>query len=488
MAQGMTGRPGLLRNRRGAVAIIFALIAPVLIGFVALAVEVGLWYMIKARMQGVADAAAMAGDRELAAATGKLAAAVTLEGTLNNCNTSENCTLNTPTTFRTASSPNTDNGVQVTAQTTITPLLAALVMSTNPNGTITISATGRAAFTSQDSGGTVGCVLGLDNNAAYTVTLNNNAKINCPVMSNSNCQGPGSATCTLDATTYGSYPGCSPSIDDQCGAGINDNDISSLYLANNARINSSGAAAGLIKLDNNAKITTKITNATLATDPYAAITVTAPTATAAPTIAGGNGSSSAKAIDISIAANTCSTAALTYSNNLYLQIHPGCYNGLNVANNIWITLYPGTYYFKTQFSVGNNASVIGTSGTTLVFVGSGAASYAITISNNATLSITAPTTGPYAGLALLGDPNGLATKVQSFSNNATLSIIGAIYFRTQILDMENNAISGANSCLQLIARRVLLSNNATLGTNCTGIGTTPFMVGQHVTPIIELVE
>jgi Flp pilus assembly protein TadG len=57
----------LLRDKRGVSAVFVALAATVLIGFVALGVEVGLWYAIQRQDQSAADAAAISGAYELAA-------------------------------------------------------------------------------------------------------------------------------------------------------------------------------------------------------------------------------------------------------------------------------------------------------------------------------------------------------------------------------------------------------------------------------------
>ncbi len=54
-------RPGLLGDRRGATALMFAVSLLTVIGFVGLATEVGTWYVVRREAQGVADAAAIAG-------------------------------------------------------------------------------------------------------------------------------------------------------------------------------------------------------------------------------------------------------------------------------------------------------------------------------------------------------------------------------------------------------------------------------------------
>ena len=57
----------LLRDERGATAVLVALAFTVLTGFVALGAETGLWYAIKRQDQSAADAAAISGAYEVAA-------------------------------------------------------------------------------------------------------------------------------------------------------------------------------------------------------------------------------------------------------------------------------------------------------------------------------------------------------------------------------------------------------------------------------------
>jgi putative Flp pilus-assembly TadE/G-like protein len=60
----------LLRDQRGVAAVLVALAFTVLIGFVALSVETGLWYAIKRQDQSAADAAAISGAYEIAQCQG----------------------------------------------------------------------------------------------------------------------------------------------------------------------------------------------------------------------------------------------------------------------------------------------------------------------------------------------------------------------------------------------------------------------------------
>ncbi len=56
-----------MRDRRGASAILLGIALPVLVGFVGLGVETGIWYLEKRELQEAADSAALAGAREFAA-------------------------------------------------------------------------------------------------------------------------------------------------------------------------------------------------------------------------------------------------------------------------------------------------------------------------------------------------------------------------------------------------------------------------------------
>jgi len=55
---------GLSGDRRGVTAIMFALMLPVVVGFIGMGVEVGYWYTSKRNLQGAADAGAVAGVYE----------------------------------------------------------------------------------------------------------------------------------------------------------------------------------------------------------------------------------------------------------------------------------------------------------------------------------------------------------------------------------------------------------------------------------------
>src|SRR3954470_2947295 len=57
-------KPTLRSCRKGAIAVVTAVALPLLLGFTALGVEVGHWYLVQRQMQGAADAAAISAAAE----------------------------------------------------------------------------------------------------------------------------------------------------------------------------------------------------------------------------------------------------------------------------------------------------------------------------------------------------------------------------------------------------------------------------------------
>src|SRR5438034_11082558 len=63
------------RDKHGAIAVVFALLFPVLIGIAALGIETGIWYTIKRHNQSIADIAAYSGAFDVASDSGDAVAA-----------------------------------------------------------------------------------------------------------------------------------------------------------------------------------------------------------------------------------------------------------------------------------------------------------------------------------------------------------------------------------------------------------------------------
>lgn len=71
----MKGRTARLSSARGASIVVFALVLPLLLAFVALVVDIGHFLQVRSQLQNAADAAALAGARDLDGTMAKLATA-----------------------------------------------------------------------------------------------------------------------------------------------------------------------------------------------------------------------------------------------------------------------------------------------------------------------------------------------------------------------------------------------------------------------------
>jgi len=266
------------------------------------------------------------------------------------------------------------------------------------------------------------CILALDASASGAVNIKNNGVVANPV----------------------------------CGVAVNSSSSTALKLSNNAAINGPVNVHGGISLSNNAKLNGTPVNqhAAVTPDPYAGRTIQTPPACTGQSGSGGN--------------------------NATINLTPGHFcSGWNFSNNVTLNLTPGAYYIDTKLSIGNNAVVNGTGGVVLIINGN----YAFSISNNAQLNITAPTTGPYAGLAFFSSRTAMSTVTQTFSNNSVLRIIGAIYLPNQIVDYQNNSGTNATKCTQIIGRLVYVSNNVMLNDNCAYTGTSP--IGSSTAKLVQ---
>ena len=423
-------RPGRLSlqrlwcDRRGAYSMVAALMLPVLVGFAGFGTEAGLWFFQHQKMQGAADAAAYSAGLAyvLGNTSGLQSEGKAVAAQYGFTDGSGNVTVTV--NQPPASGPNTatTGAVEVIVQQSQTRLFSAVLTSSSFN----IAARAVAVPTNGTPNGPVPCVLGLDTAASKTVYLLNNAVLpdpNCGIVSNSSA-------------------------------------ADGLYLTNNSIIDGPTQSNGGTIVDNNAHLygNPNLTNAGTKPDPYANENPPAPPAC------------------------TSQTSSGSGVQRHPLQLQPGHFcSGFNFTNNYSVNLAPGVYYIDSQLTIGNNAVITGTGGVTLVINGN----YAISIGNNATISLTAPTSGPTQGIAVFGGRTATSSVIQDFSNNTILNITGAIYFPNQILNFDNNgSTAGNNGCTQIIARQVQLQNNVDLGVNCNGTGVLP--IGGSAT--VALVE
>lgn len=149
-------------------------------------------------------------------------------------------------------------------------------------------------------------------------------------------------------------------------------------------------------------------------------------------------------------------------------LSPGNYSGMDLKGDV--TLLPGVYYIdRGSFSVGAQAVVNG-AGVTIILTSKTASydpgSVATTdINGGATINLTAPTSGTYAGVLFYQDRRALDLGVNKINGNSASKYQGAIYFPKQA--MQFNGTSGMDiRCVQLIGRRLDFTGNSTISNVC----------------------
>jgi Flp pilus assembly protein TadG len=151
-------------------------------------------------------------------------------------------------------------------------------------------------------------------------------------------------------------------------------------------------------------------------------------------------------------------------------IGPGCYHHIDIGGNV--TFLPGVYYLNEgDFTVQAGATVTG-SGVTFVFSSSdtnfnGDQVGRTRFNGSSNLNLTAPDTGPYAGILFYQDRRTRLTSATDMfiaGNNGSL-LRGAIYAPGAQLRFTGNS-SINTDCVQMIGRRVEFTGNSQIRNQC----------------------
>jgi hypothetical protein len=151
--------------------------------------------------------------------------------------------------------------------------------------------------------------------------------------------------------------------------------------------------------------------------------------------------------------------AVSLSGTSSRTIDPGVYTQITVAGNSKLTMNPGVYEIAGGgFTVSGNASVTG-NGVMIYnagsnYLGSGASYGWTNISGNGQIKLTAPSTGPYAGLVIFQSRDN--TQGLVLSGNALGGIAGTIYAPSAAASISGNASLN----LALVVNTLTLSGNA----------------------------
>ncbi|MGA7383735.1 MAG: TadE/TadG family type IV pilus assembly protein, partial [Methylocella sp.] len=385
-----------MRDRSGAYAVMFGLMAPMFIGALALGSETGLWYATQEKMQGAADSAAIsaavgviAGNTNWALQADATAAS---DGFVNGSSGTV-VTVNNPP----KSGPNT--GIAGDIEVIITQPQKLLFSSLFLKSPVVIEARAVAGKTPG-----VVCVLAL------------NGFLGVPVL-------PGIVDAALSNV-----------LADQCN--VADNSPSPLALTVAALANMTAqkvvVVGGYIDLLGTITTTQGIqTSAPATPDPYAG--------TPFPAFSG-------------LTCDPNSASFLKIGGTVTLS--PGRYcGGISVGVGANVTLNPGTYIMDGgTLGVGLNVAVGGSlTGTGVTIAQTGLVNLSLQLGG--VINLTAPSSGPLAGLVLFVDPNSLIS-VLTFTGGTNVNLVGTIYAPSSQVVYTVGSGTKTGQCTRLIANTI----------------------------------
>lgn len=161
----------------------------------------------------------------------------------------------------------------------------------------------------------------------------------------------------------------------------------------------------------------------------------------------------------SLPASTSSTANANSSPSNTVSLQPGVYpSGYSFKGDV--DMAPGVYVMQGDVSMSAQANVTG-DGVTIVLDNSD-----IDVKGGATTDLTAPSSGPTAGIAVMRQ--GPPSSGSAMGGGSSMTVNGAVYMPNSEISYAGNSSPGG--CLQVIAQRVTFSGNTALSNHCSALG------------------
>ena len=161
-------------------------------------------------------------------------------------------------------------------------------------------------------------------------------------------------------------------------------------------------------------------------------------------------------------------------------LQPGVYcGGLKLNNNANKTLNPGVYVISGgDLQVNAGATLTGSG--VMFYLTNGAR---VSINGNATVQVSAATSGAYSGMLFFGDRSDTGATKNTFNGTADSKLTGAIYFANQDIQYNGN-FSGNGGCTQVVGLTVEWNGNANVSQDCSAYG----MKNIPATQMVRLAE
>lgn len=135
------------------------------------------------------------------------------------------------------------------------------------------------------------------------------------------------------------------------------------------------------------------------------------------------------------------------------SVQPGRYRNLTLDGTK--TLAPGLYYIEGSLSIKGTISGTGVT----VFMKDGG----ITINGNASVALSAPETGDYAGMVFMSAADNASA--QKFNGGGTTLLDGYLYFPKGDLTYSGNN-STSSTCLRMVADTITMTGSSVLKSDC----------------------
>lgn len=408
-------------KQSGSVVVLVAVLLPLLIGFLALVVDVGYLLLTRNKMQIAADAAALVAAGSLAHGQDINAAqALALTATAANGFT---------------------NGVNTTLITVAIPPGGIESFANDPTYVrVTVLQATKTFLAS---------IFGIGNALTSASAVSGPAGVGNPCLLTLGASGSGALSVVGNSSVNAS----------NCGIFVNSNSSDAIRLTGNVTVTAGSiSVVGGISKNGNVTISPVKTGASVSVNPFLNFPV--PTFT------------------------SCTFTNYSRSGNGDIALTPGTYcGGINITGNHAVSLASGMYVlYGGGFNVSGNTSPISGTGVTIYNSGSGIsgpnAFSGLSLTGNVVMNLSAPIAGSYAGMLFMQDP--LNTQTASIVGNSGSIFAGNLYFPQSQLNLTGN--SGTSIPMgSVVAQKVSLTGNSNLSmTNIYGSsGSTGIRMGLY---------
>jgi Flp pilus assembly protein TadG len=403
-------KKNFVSNQTGAIAIMTVVLLPLLLGFMALALDVGYVLLNKNRMQVAADSAALAAaaarqhGQDINTATA-LALSATQANGFTQGNNHSLITVAIPP-GGTESFANDTSYVRVTVSQPVNAFLSWIFGITHTDTSAT--AVGGPAGYSQP------CLLSMASAASGALSVKGNGVVTAKT----------------------------------CGIFVNSSSASALKMTGNVTMTASTIhVVGNYTSNGNVSVSPITTGSAITPDPF---------------------------IAIPIPLKPACDQVVDYKKAIkgILTLNAGTYcGGITVKGNYAVNFNPGTYtLYGGGITLSGNVSPV--TGTGVSFINTGnSTSYPfgpLNLAGNVELNLSAPTTGTYAGMLFIQDP--LNTQDATFVGNAGSQLAGNFYLPSSQLTFTGN--SGTDIPIgSVVALQVKINGNTRFSmTNTYGGG------------------